>query len=226
MISRFFKNPSRPTLAGEEIIDLTVDSDNDTGRRKASERRASSSKSLPNAGPKQPSKLKEKSDGTGPSTASEKVAKGTKRKRAPATEESEVESRPHTKAAKAARRTHETPSGDKSLNSTTLDDSYAPTSQGDDESDAEVEISMEELQSFRFTQASGSKTDSGNIGPSGKPYTPLEKQESCSVSHRMMIDMLQVSYFKDKYPGIVLLFEVGYKYKSVNFATCGVSNKS
>ncbi|KZV92839.1 hypothetical protein EXIGLDRAFT_717809 [Exidia glandulosa HHB12029] len=70
-----------------------------------------------------------------------------------------------------------------------------------DGSDAEgMPIDIDELDSNKFkafAHASKGKTTS-DIGPSGLPYTPLEKQ---------------VMRMKDKYPGVLLLFEVGYKYR-------------
>lgn len=50
------------------------------------------------------------------------------------------------------------------------------------------------------TTAKGKKRKQEELGPSGKPYTPLE---------------LQIKQMKEENPGTLLMFEVGYKYRLV-----------
>ncbi|EJD46059.1 hypothetical protein AURDEDRAFT_87246 [Auricularia subglabra TFB-10046 SS5] len=81
-------------------------------------------------------------------------------------------------------------------------DKEAPAAGDGNEDDSEHEgmaIPPDDLSTDKF--AAFTRTGKGaaaDVGPSGNPYTPLEKQ---------------VMHFKEKYSGILLIFEVGYKYR-------------
>lgn len=86
------------------------------------------------------------------------------------------------------------------------------SAQSDQEADSEANDDITEKLHERFaskvavstkrnsgeTSTKGKKQKKEQVGPSGKPYTPLE---------------LQVKQLKEENPGTLLLFEVGYKYR-------------
>ncbi|KLO18801.1 hypothetical protein SCHPADRAFT_819209 [Schizopora paradoxa] len=83
-----------------------------------------------------------------------------------------------------------------------LDESEASASENEDETRLPSTITSKAFASLRNTVVSdkskGKKKANEEIGPSSEPYTPLEKQ---------------VKELKERYPDVLLMIEVGYKYK-------------
>lgn len=222
----------KPGARSSAAIDLTSDGDDEPPKK-----RAKVSKDAPTAGPSKPAKQPQTPRAAHPNPtyseffspekdapSSKRVARtaadlssddepapaaSTKSKPAKASTTRKVKSSTSIKqnpalafSKSAAKATTSTAKGK------TAATPIADAAGDEDGSDADgVTVDIDDLNSNKFkafAHASKSKTgDASGVGPSGKPYTPLEKQ---------------VMQIKDQYPGVLLLFEIGYKYRCVSLS--------
>ena len=228
LFSFFEPSPERPKQPAKKkvpaVIDLTGDSDDDQPPRKRRKTKlvsdisvihsASSSKSAVtgNASIAGPTKsfFFEDSDDEGPATkvpSRQPTIKKSTAKKSTTTKGSSISPDKSTSSTQqssmpgARRGTARLPAIQPSLDS---QEHHEPSSRrvvGDDSDDEESGVQVEAYEAdqslFAFPPNSVSTTQ---VGPSGKTYTPLEQQ---------------AIKFKSTHSGILLLFEVGYKYKFV-----------
>lgn len=96
----------------------------------------------------------------------------------------------------------------------------SPTLPNDDEGgdEREDEMNIDEVEPKPKKGRKG-KGKPEAVGPSGQTWTPLEKQvryhipEVNARSHSTYSTSLQILDLKERYPGMILLVEVGYKFK-------------